>query len=247
MREYLSDTFSEKQHAECLNYFNDLFYSSKVYYNNDKLEIKGCAQFSERSEYARSSKDHLGLISKANSSGKAPALYKLYIAKDNTKDISNLVHEILGDSINSLGTFESEYDHSMRIKGGRVNDKVHIDPKHEFSGYSHIVNFKNEKRTHRNKVDWASTILSGSKILMYNLCKVLGHDEIIYGDTDSAIVDGVHALKPIVRDILFDKNALAINIEFIILPFAYPGCTLLPLNVIFAAAALKFSYSNSPT
>lgn len=42
-------------------------------------------------------------------------------------------------------------------------------------------------------------------------------------------------------------NCAAYVIEFRILFLAYPGCTLSPLKVILADAALKFSYSSSPT
>ena len=42
-------------------------------------------------------------------------------------------------------------------------------------------------------------------------------------------------------------NSIAIIIELIILFFAVPGCISLPFILITAEAALKFSYSNSPS
>ena len=42
-------------------------------------------------------------------------------------------------------------------------------------------------------------------------------------------------------------NSAAVSMAFRILSLAYPGCTFSPFTVTLAAAALKFSNSNSPT
>ncbi len=127
-------------------------------------------------------------------------------------DITNLVHDILGDDVKLFGIYETEYNTVMRLNGGRVYDKKFLDPKEEKKdAYTHIVNFRKEKRDHRNKVDWASTTLSGSKVIMYEVAKIVGQNEIIYGDTDSNLMDGVHALNPKIEKLIHKKGTLEDN------------------------------------
>ncbi len=214
---YLSTTYKPEEYKMCKNYFQELVAQSNFIYCDHDGQIQ-----------CDSTEDPLNLIQKMNEQGKQVIfmeLYKKFKSQRNQKrgsttvkqsfyhDIKNLVHDTLSvDDLQSLGfnpssfKCESTYDYEMKIGSGRHTETKFLDPENKCKdAYTHISSFKNAKRDHENKVDWAATVLSGSKMIMYQMVELIGQNEILYGDTDSLLCDGVHALNPEIQKKLYDQ------------------------------------------
>jgi len=90
------------------------------------------------------------------------------------------------------------YDYSENItKNIFVQDSENI---------TNIVECRKRERGHRNKSDWGSTILSGSKLIMQQFIEMIGEENVIYMDTDCCHCDASFALDPKVNNLLFQVN-----------------------------------------